>query len=173
MSTVSNQVKVLRVVISSNVSGSVLAEKSIDWKYVTEHVTIAKLCQVLLQLATEFDDGTVQFASFEPQDNDTHASRLTAQNSETKYLNLGLLLKDDIITAVFYKINADKRVPEHAEFITQISQKIHSAFAAKHLSLHTSLRSTLEKIIQEKATMPADAAQQFASFSEEIPALIH
>lgn len=174
MTTAANQVKVLRVVISSNISGSVLAEKSIDWKYVTEHVTISKLCQVLLQLATEFDDGTVQFASFEPQDNDSPPpSRLSSQNSETKYLNLGLLLKDDIITAVFYKINADKRQPEHADFISQISQKIHSAFAAKHLQLHTSLRSTLEKIIQEKATMPPDAAQQFASFSEEIPSLIH
>ncbi|EAY06955.1 hypothetical protein TVAG_099950 [Trichomonas vaginalis G3] len=174
MSSPPNPVKILRVVISSNISGTVLAEKSIDWRYTTEHVTIAKLCQVLLQLSTEFDDGTVQFASFEPQENEPPASsRLASQNSETRYLNLGLLLKDDIITAVFYKINADKRQPEHADFISQVSQKIHAAFAAKHLKLHQSLRETLEKIVQEKATMPPDAAAQFASFSDEIPSFVH
>ncbi|EAY15382.1 hypothetical protein TVAG_224580 [Trichomonas vaginalis G3] len=175
MSNASKDVKILRIVISSNISGTVLAEKSIDWKYVTEHVTIAKLCQVLLQLATEFDDGTVQFACFEPTDYDSAAlaSKNSLSNSETKYLNVGLLLQDDIITAVFYKIQAEKRIPEHADYVTQISKRIHSAFAAKHVELHRSLRSTLEKIVQEKATMPPDAATQFASFSEEIPALLH
>ena len=134
------EVEILRVVISSNISGSVLCDKSLNWPYINEHFTVAKLCQVLLQLATEFDDGTVQYASFDLPDSGDGAqsSKITSQNSETKYLNLGLSLKDDIITALFYKINVDKRTESHKDYIKNMSKKIAQAFSAKHLQRHQS-----------------------------------
>ena len=168
------EVEILRVVISSNISGSVLCDKTLNWPFVYEHFTVAKLCQVLLQLAAEFDDGTVQFASFELPDTDgaPQSQKLISQNSEKRYLNLGLYLKDDIITALFYKINVDKRTEAHGKYITDLSHKISEAFAAKHLALHRSLKETLENMVKERATMPEDAAQKFQSFAEEIPGLI-
>ena len=168
------EVEISRVVISSNISGSVLCDKTLNWPYVYEHFTIAKLCQVLLQIATEFDDGTVRFASFElPESENAQLSQRTSeQNSETRFLNLGLFLKDDIITALFYKINVDKRDEKHEKYISSMSEKIAAAFSAKHLELHKSLRETLENMVKERATMPEDAAAKFQSFADEIPSLI-
>ena len=174
MSEQKEEVEILRVVISSNISGSVLCDKTLNWPFVYEHFTIAKLCQVLLQIATEFDDGKVQFASFElpDQGGGQQNPRLSNQNSETRYLNLGLLLKDDIITALFYKINVDKRTDKHQKYIDMVSSKIADAFAQKHLALHKSLRETLENMVKETATMPPDAVETFQSFAHEIPALV-
>lgn len=169
-----NEVEILRVVISSNISGSVLCDKALNWPFVNEHSTISKLCQVLLQISTDFDDGSVQFASFELPDSGSSNSNthLANQNSETKYLNLGLKMHDDIITAIFYKINVDKRTEAHTQYISKKSDMISSAFAQKHLKLHQSLRETLENMVKERATMPDDAAATFQSFADEIPHLV-
>ena len=168
------EIEILRVVISSNISGSVLCDNPINWNFTNEQVVIAKLCQVLIQLATEFDDGIIQFASFNIPEEEKSQILLGVPNSgERNLLHLGLQLKDDIITAVFYKILVDKRIDQHNQFISTISTNISNSFLTQFSQLHQSIRPILESIAKEEKSMPLEYSQQFTNFNNEILNLIN
>jgi len=169
-----SEVEILRVVISSNISGSLLCEKLFRWTYTNEQVVVSKLCQVLIQIAVEFDDGGVQFASFEIPD--TGKSPVSESRSaiydESRNLNLALSIKDDIITAIFYVIHAEKRLESHGEYIENKSHMISQDFCNKYSEFHQSKRSILEGIAKEEIPMPQDMSSRFAEFSDTITQLV-
>jgi hypothetical protein len=163
--------RVLRVAVASNITGTTLADYTFSsWVYPKED-SVARLFQSLLGMAREFDDGLVQFVSFQLP---TAVARSMAPGAEYENLNVALTMANDIIASVFYQIRAEEppAIEKQIPSIQSLAQRVLDAFSADHLDFYLSIRAQLDEAFQTNEPLPADISDRFAAFVEKIPALV-
>jgi hypothetical protein len=166
-------VEILRVVIASNISSTVLTDFVLpEWVYLREEKSVANLFRSLLSVAKEFDEGIVHYVSFQVAPA-AHSPPRPGVSAESVDLNLALTMSDDVIVGVFYKALVEESVTDRQNsYVEDLAQKIFQAFTAEHLAFYRSLRSTLEQAFQKSEELPREIRSKFASFSEKIPGLL-
>lgn len=170
-----SNVEILRVVVVSNISGTVLTDYATeDWTYNKEDKAIGSLFRTLVAIAKDFDEGIVHFVSFKMPASTNPAQSRRGCNSEPVNLNLALTMKNAIITGVFYKVKGDdSRVVENENpWVEGVANKIYEAFAADHLDFYCSIKPALEEAFQKSEDLPQEMSDRFAAFSDKIPGII-
>jgi hypothetical protein len=162
---------VLRVTVSSNITGTTLADYAFSrWVYPKEDA-VARLFQSLLGMAREFDDGVVQFVSFQLP---TAATRSVGPGADYDNLNVAVAMANDIIASVFYQIRADEppAIEKQIPSIQGLAHRVLEAFSADHLEFYLSIRAQLDEAFQTNEPLEPDVIERFAAFVDKIPALV-
>lgn len=165
---------ILRVVIVSDISGTVLADYTTgEWQMTREEKAIGGFLRSLAGLAKDFDEGVIRFVSFRSE-----SSSQTPPNPtgiEPPSLSLAITTpSNDVITGVFYKATVPgSRVSEvGSPWVGTIADRVQREFRTEHGTLLDANRRTLDECFQNSSDLPENLAVQFASFVEKVPRLI-
>ena len=175
MNNQENEFQILRIVIASNISGTVLADYTLpEWTYIKEDKAIARLFQTLMSIPKEFDNETLKQVSFKvSEDTIPQVSRHSNAGTQNLNLNLAMTMKNDIIVGLFYSVEDEDQIPLLYSTFQSLTDQLYEKFAKDHLEFYLSIRAELEKAFQLSEDLPVEINRRFATFVDKIPELLH
>ncbi|KAK8857873.1 hypothetical protein M9Y10_012969 [Tritrichomonas musculus] len=177
----SDSLSIKRVVVASNISGTVLTDYITPGYQCTKNDrNLASFFQSIAAIAKEFDNGELQLVSFGQNGfGSSSGSPLSGgpsnQQIEPGNLNLALFMENDIIAGILYTDEDDDVSPENREKINQLTRNIHTAFSNDHLEFYKTkeVHEELNNAFQNSEDLPPKIKDRFASFVNKIPGIIN
>ncbi|OHT10485.1 hypothetical protein TRFO_20146 [Tritrichomonas foetus] len=168
-----------RVVVASNISGTVLADyKTPGFSMPHEDQTLASFFRSMMAMAKEFDNGELQLVSFGSPSQPNVSPLINSSNSTVQQparsTNLALFMDHDVIVGILYTVLGDDVLPSHREKLNKLTRKLYSGFAEDHLDfyLKEDVRKKLDYAFQHSVELPKALQDRFSSFSKKIPPIL-
>ncbi|KAH0788910.1 hypothetical protein GPJ56_007205 [Histomonas meleagridis] len=122
-----NDFQILRIVIASNISGTVLADYALpEWTYIKEDKAIARLFQTLMSIPKEFDNESLRQVSFKVgEESMPQVSRHSNAGIQNTNLNLAMTMKNDIIVGLFYSVEDEDQIPNYISTFQSLTRTVH------------------------------------------------
>ena len=169
-----------RVVIASNISGTILAEHS-EGNFLKggDGRTIASLLRTMMNIAKGFDKGEIKVVSFGPSNQNLTGSSIlasvaTSNPTPQPSLNLSVCMKKEVLVGIFYTVQSEEVSTEQCSRVNAITKKIYKAFKEKHMEYYNKkdVQQKLAEAFQKSEELPKKLKERFESFSKEIKPIL-
>ena len=164
-----------RVVVASNISGTVLTDYiTPNYQCTKNDRNLASFFQSIAAIAKEFDDGELQLVSFGPTGSNSSSSPLLGGSNDGN-LNVALFMENDIISGILYTVESDDVPQDQRTKMSKLARNIHSAFCSDHLDFYQKeeVHKELNNAFQNSEDLPPALKDRFASFVVKIPGIIN